>query len=314
MENFLNKTITIEDVFSLFAEKNNEVKSMELTALLKLYSKYQQTKVRPDTIRAYNDHIPTMIKFFNSMGIYESKQFNQDVIDRFVKFSIASQNKAITINKRIGMLTAMFKRMSEAGVITMPNYKYQKLKEQEAKVEVIKKDDVVKILNQIDSMKLSHQIIIYLLIATGIRRNELVNIKSHNINFNNLSIYLEFTKTGKPRYCYFNEHIKDLLMKLTLKNDPNNPYLFQHQDTHIDKQTVSSMLYKLKRDLGIDVLSSHKFRHLYATSLLKNGADIFTVKQLLGHSRLEVTQRYLDFTNEEIKQNNFKYNPLNNFK
>ena len=72
--------------------------------------------------------------------------------------------------------------------------------------------------------------------------------------------------------------------------------------------------HKLKHDLKIDVLSSHKFRHLYATALLKNGADIFTVKQLLGHSKLENTQRYLDFTNEELKQNNFKYNPLNNFK
>ena len=74
------------------------------------------------------------------------------------------------------------------------------------------------------------------------------------------------------------------------------------------------MLLKLKRDLKNDVLSSHKFRHLYATSLLKNGADIYTVKELLGHQRLDITQRYLDFTNEELKHNNFKYNPLNDYK
>ena len=80
----------------------------------------------------------------------------------------------------------------------------------------------------------------------------------------------------------------------------------------VDKQSVSSMLYKLKHDLGIDVLSSHKLRHFYATELLKNGADIYTVKELLGHSDLEMTQRYLDFTNEEIKENNFKYNPIKN--
>lgn len=77
--------------------------------------------------------------------------------------------------------------------------------------------------------------------------------------------------------------------------------------------TVSSMLYKLKKDLKIDILSAHKFRHLYATQLLRNGADIYTVKELLGHQKLENTQRYLDLTNEEIKRNNFKYNPLKNF-
>ena len=62
------------------------------------------------------------------------------------------------------------------------------------------------------------------------------------------------------------------------------------------------MLNKLKKDLNIDILSPHRFRHLYATQLL-----------LMGHQRLEITQRYIDFTNEEIKQNNFKYNPLKNF-
>ncbi len=72
------------------------------------------------------------------------------------------------------------------------------------------------------------------------------------------------------------------------------------------------MLYKLKHDLKIDVLRSHKLRHFYATELLKNGADIYTVKELLGHCDLEMTQRYLDFTNEEIKENNFKFNPLKN--
>lgn len=89
--------------------------------------------------------------------------------------------------------------------------------------------------------------------------------------------------------------------------------MFAKGDSHIDKITVSSMLTKLKKDLDIDILSSHKFRHLYATQLLKNGADIFTVKELLGHKDLKITQRYLDFTNDEIKKNNFKYNPLNNY-
>ncbi len=73
------------------------------------------------------------------------------------------------------------------------------------------------------------------------------------------------------------------------------------------------MLNKLKKDLNIDILSPHRFRHLYATQLLRNGADIYSVKELMGHQRLEITQRYIDFTNEEIKQNNFKYNPLKNF-
>ncbi len=313
-QNNFKTSISIEDVFNLFVNKNQEFKSMELNALLKIYAKMQASKVRPDTIDMYLDHLGDMINFFNAHGVYETKHINQAIIDKYVWYSQSvAKNKNITINKRIGILTAMLRRTAEAGLITQPEFKFQKLKETPAKIETIKPEDVKKILSQIDSMKLEHQVIIYLLLSTGIRRNEVVNIKMQNINFKNKSIYLDFTKSGKPRYCYFGWKLEKLLELLISKNDPKNPYLLQHHETHIDKMTVSSMLYKLKKDLDIDILSSHKFRHLYATQLLKNGADIFTVKELLGHQRLEITQRYLDFTNEELKQNNFKYNPLNNF-
>lgn len=312
-EKILNTSISLNDIISLFVNNSEEIKSMELNSLLDFYIRFQETKVRPDTIIMYKQHIPGIISFLNSQGIYETKDINQGAIEKFVKYSISINNKNITINKRIGMLTAMLKRTSDLGLISMPAYNFKTLKEQDAKIEIIKKSDVQKILNQIDSMKLHHQVILYLLLSTGIRRNEVVNIKMNNINFKNKSIYLDYTKSGKPRYCYFGNKLEDLLKKLILKNNYDNPYLFQNGNTHINKQTISSMLLKLKKDLNIDVLSSHKFRHLYATQLLKNGADIFTVKQLLGHSKLENTQRYLDFTNEELKENNFKYNPLNNF-
>lgn len=157
---------------------------MELNALLKLYIQIQESKVRPDTIRMYRDHLEDMINFFNAYGVYESKHINQAVIDRYIRYSqTVAKNKNITINKRIGILTAMLKRTAEAGLITMPEFKFQKLKETPAKIEVITAESVKKILNQIDSMKLSHQVMIYILLTTGIRRNEVVHIKTQNINF-----------------------------------------------------------------------------------------------------------------------------------
>ncbi len=315
--NNLKQSITLEDVFTLFVNKQEDFKSMELKALLQLYVKMQSTKVRPDTIDMYLDHMGDMVKFFSAHGVYETKDVNQDIIDKFVKYCKSRNNKNITINKRIGMLTAMFRRSADAGLITMPEYKYEKLKEAKAKIETIQQYDVMKILKHIDSMKLSHQVIIYILLSTGIRRNEVVNIKVHNIDFKNKSIYLEHTKSGKARYCYFGEKLEELLKRQIelAKNEKSGIYLLPgRKRDHLDKQSISAMLFSLKKTLNIDILSSHKFRHLYATQLLKNGADIFTVKELLGHEKLENTQRYLDFTNEEIKQNNFKYNPLNNFK
>ncbi len=310
--NILDQSISILDVLSLVTKKQ-QIKSMELYASLTLYIKIMEPYVRPDTLIYYQENMDLVFKFFRLNDITETKQINQNIIDKFIKWSFANNNKAATINKRIGILQTMLRRLEEANAINAPVFKYTKLKETKIKIEPVKKEDVKKILSQIDKMSISHQLMLYLLIATGIRRNELVHIKIENINFKSHSIYLDFTKSGKPRYCYFDEKIEFLIRK-QMENikATTNPYLFALGSGHVDKQSVSSMLYKLKHDLGIDVLSSHKLRHFYATELLKNGADIYTVKELLGHSDLEMTQRYLDFTNEEIKENNFKYNPIKN--
>lgn len=310
--NILNQNISIQDILSLVV-KSSDIKSMELKACLNTYLKLRESDSRPDTRIYIKENMDLVINFFYLNNIFETKDITQDVIDKFIRFSLSKGNKPITINKRIGILQTMFKRMNEINLIDIPKFTYHKIKETKVKIEPVKKEDIKIILNQIDSMKLSHQLMIYLLIGTGIRRNELVNIKVENINFKNKTIYLDFTKSGKGRYCYFNDKIESLIIKLIEQNKSiNNPYLFALGNGHVDKQSVSSMLYKLKRDLNIDILSSHKLRHYYATELLKNGADIYSVKELLGHSDLEMTQRYLDFTNEEIKQNNFKFNPLNN--
>lgn len=312
MNNILNTNISIEDILSL-AVKKKEIKSMELNAFINLFLKVIEPTARPDSIIYYKENLKLIFDFFIYNGVSETKNINQVIIDKFVKYSLSRGNKPATINKRIGILTTALNRLSGLDIIDKPYYTYKRIKEIPTKIEPIKLEDLKVILNQINQMKLSHQLMIYLLIGTGIRRNELVNIKVQNINFKAKSIYLEFTKSGKPRYCYFNDTIEQLILKQIENNkSTHNPYLFALGDGHVDKQSVTSMLFKLKRDLKIDVLSSHKFRHLYATQLLKNGADIFTVKELLGHSSLKMTQRYLDFTNEEIRENNFKYNPLNN--
>ncbi len=313
MNDILNSNISIIDIISLIANKEKTIKSMNLNAALRLYLKIREPYSRPDTLIYYKDNLSLVFNFFSQEQVVETKDINQTVIDHFIKFSLHKGNKPISINKRIGILQTMLKRLAEIGVIDLPNFSYKKLRETKSKIEPVKKSDVKLILAHINSMKLSHQLMIYLLIGTGIRRNELVNIKVENIDFKNRSIYLDFTKSGKGRYCYFNQKIEVLILKQIENNKSTlNPYLFALGSGHIHKQSVSSMLYKLKHDLNIDVLSSHKLRHFYATELLKNGADIYTVKELLGHSELEMTQRYLDFTNDEIKENNYKFNPLNN--
>ena len=308
----LNKSIKLTDLIDLIVDKES-IKSMELNALLNIYLKLRKNELREESISCYKGHLKYIYSYLHFKGVVETKDITQDIIDGYVTYLIAKGNKPITINKRIAILNTMLNYMYDKGFISSPNFKYKKLKAQNAKIKIVDKNDIQLILDHLPDFPIKHQLVFLLLLYTGIRRNELANIKVANIDFDEQTIYLDFTKSGVPRYCYFNDMISKL-MKKVISNNSNDIWLFAKKDTHITNKRVSGMLLEIQKKLNIKVLSSHKIRHFYATELLNNGANIITVKELLGHTELEMTKRYLDFTNKQIQKNNDKYNPLNNFK
>ena len=98
------------------------------------------------------------------------------------------------------------------------------------------------------------------------------------------------------------------------KEDITNPYLFEGRDEPmLNNKTITSFYVFLKQRLKLKEFSPHKLRHFYATELLNNGANLNTIRELLGHTDLEMTQRYLDISEKEVQESNYKYNPINDF-
>lgn len=142
------------------------------------------------------------------------------------------------------------------------------------------------------------RIVFNLILDSGIRRTEVTKIKTKYINFETNSIYLDETKTKKPRYIFFSEETKALIQKVY---DRNNKYLLktEHSET-ISPCTISSAMERIKAATGIINISCHKLRHYFATNLLKNNANINEVKELLGHSSTEMTSRYVHSRFDEL--------------
>lgn len=129
------------------------------------------------------------------------------------------------------------------------------------------------LINQaICSLKLQNQIIILLLISTGIRRTKLTKILIKNINIENKTILLTHTKTHKNRYSYIHDDLIEGIIWLTSKN---KTYLFETDDhQQITPDSIYSVLKRLGNIIGIKDLSSHKLRHSFATYLIKNNVNI----------------------------------------
>ena len=152
------------------------------------------------------------------------------------------------------------------------------------------------------------RLIIEILYSTGIRVSELINIKLSDINFYNNEIKI-LGKGSKERIVIFNETCREALDKFI--NDgrkkiykKDSEYLFIGKNNgHISSKYVRDIINKIKVKAGVDgKISPHVFRHTFATDMLNNGADLVSVKDLLGHESLNTTSIYTHVTNEQIKK------------
>ena len=140
--------------------------------------------------------------------------------------------------------------------------------------------DIEKLLSVIDDEDFKQLVIFYL--NTGCRRDEALNLTLDNIDFNRKKIKITQTKSGKDREIPLNEK----LLKILERRNREVPFGFKsHYVTHKFKEYV--------RKAGINErFSVHSLRHTFASHLVMNGVDLYTVQKLLGHSSIRVTEKY----------------------
>lgn len=151
-------------------------------------------------------------------------------------------------------------------------------------------------------------LIIELLYASGIRVSELTNIRLKNINMEERSIKI-LGKGSKERMVLYNKHTKkalDIYLNdgYHVLNKKGSEYLILNKDgNRLSERYVRKIIDSLVRKAGLDIkISPHTLRHTFATDMLEEGADLVTVKELLGHESLNTTSIYTHITNEQIRK------------
>ena len=275
---------------------------------------FTQAQLSEDTYKYYLKHFKCLKDFFQNNNIEYFDQITTYTFDAIIVFLKNKGLSNTTINKHITTLKICINFLNERKLTNVYVPKKIKLPETQPKIEIIETEVLKEILIYLDQNKNKNMKLCFLLmLTTGIRRTELTKIKVNNIDLKNGQIYLEDTKNHKPRMIYIiTDEIKNLITELE-NQIQNQKFLFYSSKTngYVTPNTVSSYFTKIKKDLELKTLSPHKLRHTYATILINNGADMNSVRLLLGHSTLNMTQRYIQMTNNKLKNINNKFNPLN---
>ena len=155
---------------------------------------------------------------------------------------------------------------------------------------------------------LRDKMILELFYGTGMRRNELINLKETDIDSYNSQIKV-LGKGNKERLIPIHNSllasVKSFMAeKKKLLEEPATNYLIVDENgKKMMPATVYSIVKKyLNLVTTVDKKSPHVLRHTFATHLMNNGADINAVKELLGHTSLAATQVYTHNTIDKLKE------------
>ncbi|NCD13247.1 MAG: recombinase XerD [Epsilonproteobacteria bacterium] len=153
---------------------------------------------------------------------------------------------------------------------------------------------------------LKHRVLIGLLYGSGLRMNEARKVKIADIDTARLQLRIIQSKGRKDRYVVLSKLLARGIKQYLLQEKPQ-VYLFNGQTPGepMGERSIQWIINEAVERAGIQKPTTcHTLRHTFATHLLENGADLFSIKEQLGHARIETTLVYLhiaQFTPKRVK-------------
>ncbi|MFD2552480.1 tyrosine-type recombinase/integrase [Bizionia sediminis] len=283
-----------------------------------------EKKYSEHTVKAYETDLKAFQTFLvSTYNTSNMPEVHYGIIRSWIVSLVQNKISNRSINRKISALTAYYKFLLKTGdVQTNPLAKHKSLKV-EKKVQIPFSESEVSVvldaLNEDTSFEgLRNKLIVELFYATGIRRIELISIKLEHIDISNKTLKV-LGKRNKERIIpLINPVLSSLDAYLKARNNLENKqdaaYLFLTQK---GVKIYETLVYRIINDYfslaSTKVKKSpHILRHSFATHLLNQGADLNTVKELLGHASLAATQVYTHNSILELKQTYLKAHPRGN--
>ena len=167
-------------------------------------------------------------------------------------------------------------------------------KEEQDLPVVLSRKELFKLFSNCENIK--HKLMLSMLYASGLRRNELLNLRIENIETNDgkFRIRINRSKGNKDRYTVLSEKLLPELRAYYQAFKPKD-YLFNGR-TKGRPMTASGLAHALKmanKKSGVKRINLHILRHCFASHALEDGMNLRTLQDILGHASIKTTMIYL---------------------
>ena len=265
------------------------------------------------TVNAYTKDLEEFIDFLESTGASFNKNIQYTFIRNWIVFLSKNKISPNSINRKVSSLKAYFKFLVNIKEIKKsPLRNHTSLRTKSKVVNPLNETEIKEVfeLFKTSEKELTRDsMIIDILYSTGLRRAELINLKKSDIYFDDQVIKV-LGKRNKERLVPM---LPGLLKKLKLysRNLEEDSFLLQSKNGNkISPSTIYRVVNKYLRSISTKTkISPHVLRHTFATHILNNGADINSIKEILGHKSLASTQIYTKIKIPTIVNDYMKNHP-----
>ena len=276
------------------------------------------------TLQTYGFFFKNFQNHLKTQGIYEIEQIDSLVINIYLG-ERAKVVKSITVFGDYRMLKTVFIFLMEYEYINVnPMKRIRKPIVSKRIIKTYTGEDVTRILHSFDTTNfigLRNYTLMVLLFSTGIRKGEI------GLKLTDIDMVTDFItvigKGDKERVIPISRGLKRTLKLYLRKRDEylqenthSSSYVFiSNRGNRLSPSALNNIFRNLKESLGLPddkKVSSHVWRHTFAKAWIANDGDLFTLQKILGHSSIATTRVYVNLSDNEMKTQNSKFNPLDN--
>lgn len=253
--------------------------------------------------------------------VFNAKHFSQEIIDQanygqiraWIVSLVDADLSNVSVNRKVASLKAFYKFLLKTKQISAsPLVKHKALKTAKTLQIPFSEKEVDSVLSQmlhpVGFEEVRNKLIIDLFYTTGIRRTELIQLKKSDVDISGALIKV-LGKRNKERLVPLLPILVEQLVlysnerAVIAKDDDLGYFFLSKKGVKLNESFVYRLINSYFSTVSEKVKKSpHILRHTFATHLLNNGADLNSVKELLGHSSLASTQVYTHNSLAELKK------------
>lgn len=258
------------------------------------------------TIKGYRNGLELLVNYLQrEQGVTQLEDVQTRHLKAFFMYQSKRGRKETYLNGLLKTYRAFFKyQLQEENIQSNPVLKVSWMKEEQTIIKTFSNEEVKQMMeayNGKDYISVRNKAIMAMLFDTGIRCYELCTLSSDSIKDNCIVI---FGKGKKERQVGKSSYLSKLLLKyermreynFDCKNVEKDYYFLSRTGRPLTNSAVENIVKTAGEYAHVsdDVrCSPHTCRHFFAQAQLKNGTDVYSLSRLLGHSNINITQRYL---------------------